>query len=123
MMSVPWSVSLLGIIMKQLLNHAHVQAFKERVRKAFNLVFDNPVGRPAKKALITVVGVFITLLGIILIVLPGPASLFIPIGLAILALEYPIARVWLRKFQRILTASAKKADQLIDRVFKRRARQ
>lgn len=109
--------------MKQLLNHVRVQAFKKRVSKAFNQVFDNPVGRPAKKALITVVGVFITLLGVILIVLPGPASLFIPIGLAILALEYPTARVWLRKFQRILTASAKKADQMIDKVFKRRARQ
>ncbi|PHS16344.1 MAG: hypothetical protein COA86_11930 [Kangiella sp.] len=109
--------------MKQHLNHIRVRAFRERVSKAFNQVFDNPVGRPAKKAIITVVGVFITLLGVILIVLPGPASLFIPIGLAILALEYPIARVWLRKFQRILTASAKKADQLIDKVFKRRARQ
>ncbi len=109
--------------MRQVLNHVRVQAFKKRVIGAFNQVFDNPVGRPAKKALITVVGVFITLLGIILIVLPGPASLFIPIGLAILALEYPIARTWLRKFQRLLTASAKKADRLVGRIFKRRMRQ
>lgn len=109
--------------MRQILNHVRVQAFKKRVIRAFNQIFDNPVGRPAKKALITVVGVFITLLGVILIVLPGPASILIPIGLAILALEYPIARKWLRKFQRTLTASAKRADQMVDKVFKRRARQ
>lgn len=87
-----------------------VEGFKKRVVQAFSDVFNNPVGRPAKKAIITVVGVMITLLGILLIVLPGPASLLIPIGLAILSLEYPIARKWLRKFQVVLTESAKKAD-------------
>jgi hypothetical protein len=108
--------------MRNVLNHTRVHAFKNRVKTAFNQVFDNPVGRPAKKAIITVIGVFITLLGVILIVLPGPASLFIPIGLAILSLEYPIAKKWLRKFQRILTASARKADHLVDKVLKRKVR-
>jgi hypothetical protein len=89
--------------------------FKQRVFQAFSDVFDNPVGRPAKKAIITVVGVVVTLLGLILIVLPGPASLLIPVGLAILSLEYPIARKWLRKFQAILSASAKKADAFFAR--------
>ena len=107
--------------MKRFLNHTRVRAFKKRVKDAFISVFDNPVGRPAKKAIITVVGVFLTLLGVILIVLPGPASLFIPIGLAILALEYPIARTWLRKFQRILSAMAQKADSFVERNFKRSA--
>jgi len=102
--------------MRNILNHTSVLAFKKRVKVSFNQVFDNPVGRPAKKAIITVVGVFITLLGVILIVLPGPASLFIPVGLAILRLEYPIAKIWLRKFQRILTACAKKADYFVDKV-------
>lgn len=90
--------------------HPQTEAFKQRIAKAFVDVFDNPVGRPAKKAIITVVGVCITCLGLVLIILPGPASLLIPIGLAILALEYPIARKWLRKFQAILSRSAKKAD-------------
>ena len=88
-----------------------LESFKQRVKQSFSDVFDNPIGRPAKKAIITVVGVCITCLGIILIILPGPASLLIPIGLAILALEYPIARKWLRKFQGILSTSAKKADE------------
>ena len=92
-----------------------VEAFKQRVIRAFSDVFDNPIGRPAKKAIITVVGVCITCLGLVLIFLPGPASLLIPVGLAILALEYPIARKWLRKFQSILSASAKKADDFFIR--------
>ena len=91
-------------------HHRRVKAFKERVKNAFRDVFDNPVGRPAKKAVITVVGVIVTLVGFMLIILPGPAFLLIPIGLGILALEYPIARKWLRKFQHWLSISARKAD-------------
>ncbi len=96
--------------LKPLLN-----VFLIRVRQSFKAVFDSPVGKPAKKAIITVVGVCITCLGVLLIILPGPASLLIPIGLAILALEYPIARRWLRKFQKILSVSAKKADEFFSK--------
>ncbi len=96
-----------------------IETFKLRVKRAFVDVFDNPIGRPAKKAIITVVGVCITCLGFLLIILPGPAFLLIPVGLAILALEYPIARKWLRKFQGLLASSAKKADDFFS---KRKAR-
>ena len=92
-----------------------IESFTQRIKRAFSEVFDNPVGRPAKKALITVVGVFVTLLGIVLFVLPGPGFLFVVIGLGILALEYPKARIYLRKFQGILSASAKKADDFFAR--------
>ena len=95
--------------------HTFLDFFKLRVKKAFSDVFDTPVGRPAKKAMITVVGVVITLLGVLLIILPGPAWILIPVGLAILAIEYPIARKWLRQFQKILSASAKKADDFISK--------
>ena len=95
--------------------HRQFEGFKRRVKGSFHEVFDNPVGRPAKKAVITVVGVFVTLLGCALIILPGPAFLLIPVGLAILAIEYPFARKWLRKFQRWMTASAKKADEFFER--------
>ena len=90
--------------------HPQIEKLKQRVKIIFCSIFDNPLARPAKKVVITVVGVFVTLLGILLIVLPGPAFLLIPVGLAILALEYPIARKWLRKCQRWMTISAKKAD-------------
>lgn len=71
--------------------------------------------RPAKKIIVTIAGLLMILTGVLLIVLPGPAMLFIPLGLVILATEYPIAKKWLRKFQRMLTASAKKADDFFAR--------
>jgi len=36
-------------------------------------------------------------IGVALLVLPGPAFVVIPLGLAILGLEFAWARVWLRK--------------------------
>ena len=86
------------------------RSLKSRIKNAFFEVFEHPVGRPAKKAVITVAGVLLTVLGFALIILPGPAFLLIPIGLAVLAIEYPVARKWLRKFQRWMTISAAKAD-------------
>jgi hypothetical protein len=41
--------------------------------------------------------------GVALLVLPGPAFVVIPVGLAILATEYAWARRWLRKAGRIAT--------------------
>jgi tellurite resistance protein TerC len=45
-----------------------------------------------KRAAITVAGFTVLLLGIAMIVLPGPAVLVIPAGLGILALEFGWAR-------------------------------
>ena len=46
----------------------------------------------ARKAAVAVVGVFVIVLGIILIPLPGPGTLIILGGLAILATEFEVAR-------------------------------
>jgi uncharacterized protein (TIGR02611 family) len=50
---------------------------------------------------VSVVGATVVLIGIALLVLPGPAFVVIPVGLAILATEYAWARRWLRKVRRI----------------------
>jgi uncharacterized protein (TIGR02611 family) len=50
--------------------------------------------RVAKRIVVAVVGGTVTLIGIALIVLPGPAFLIIPIGLSILATEF----VWAKRF-------------------------
>lgn len=50
-----------------------------------------------KRILVTVVGGTILLIGVTLLVLPGPAFLVIPLGLAILATEYVWARRWLKR--------------------------
>ena len=50
-----------------------------------------------RRIIVSVVGATVLLIGIALLVLPGPAFIVIPIGLAILATEYAWARHWLRK--------------------------
>jgi tellurite resistance protein TerC len=53
--------------------------------------------RWARRIAVAVVGGTVLLVGFALIVLPGPALVVIPLGLAILGLEFAWARVWLRK--------------------------
>ena len=50
-----------------------------------------------KRMAVTVLGGTILLIGLALVVLPGPAFLVIPIGLAIQATEYVWARRWLKR--------------------------
>ncbi len=52
--------------------------------------------RWARRIAISVVGGTVLLIGIALIVLPGPALVVIPVGLTILGLEFAWARRWLR---------------------------
>jgi uncharacterized protein (TIGR02611 family) len=54
-----------------------------------------------RRIIVSVVGATVLLIGIALLVLPGPAFIVIPIGLAILATEYAWARHWLRKARQI----------------------
>jgi uncharacterized protein (TIGR02611 family) len=51
--------------------------------------------RFAKRVIVSIFGMTVLLIGIAMIVLPGPAIVVIPIGLAILATEYAWARHWL----------------------------
>lgn len=50
----------------------------------------------ARRIVVGVVGTTVVLLGVALLVLPGPGLIVIPAGLAILALEFAWARRWLR---------------------------
>jgi tellurite resistance protein TerC len=66
------------------------------------LVFDekHPLYVPykvAKRIAIGIVGGSVLLVGIAMIVLPGPALVVIPAGLAILGIEFAWARSWLKK--------------------------
>lgn len=45
-----------------------------------------------KKVLVAIVGSIVLALGLVMLVLPGPAVIFIPLGLAILASEFRWAR-------------------------------
>ncbi len=60
-----------------------------------------------KRTIVSVVGFTILFLGIAMILLPGPAFILIPLGLGILASEYPWAR---RMLERIKGWIQRKAD-------------
>ena len=60
-----------------------------------------------KRVVIAVMGGTVLALGIVLIVLPGPAFLVIPAGLAILAIEFAWARRWLRSARAVLPRRSK----------------
>jgi hypothetical protein len=55
-----------------------------------------------KRIAILVLGSTVLVIGVALLVLPGPAFIVIPVGLAILAVEFAWARRWLRKAREFL---------------------
>ena len=59
--------------------------------------------RVAKRIVVVVIGGTVTLIGVALIVLPGPALIVIPIGLSILATEFLWAKRWLQKARKMAT--------------------
>ena len=63
--------------------------------------------KKVKRIIVAVVGGTVLVLGIVLIVLPGPAFLMIPAGLAILAIEFAWARRWLRSARAVLPRRSK----------------
>ena len=62
-----------------------------------------------KRIVIAIVGFTVLLLGVVMIILPGPAFIIIPLGLAILATEF----VWA---QRLLTKATAYFDKQRQRV-------
>jgi len=76
--------------------------------------------RMARRIAIFVVGSTVLAVGVALIVLPGPALVVIPVGLAILSIEFAWARSWLRKIRRSI--SSKSADTRSERAENHRDR-
>ena len=58
--------------------------------------------KKVKRILVAVAGMTVLAVGIVLVVLPGPAFLVIPAGLAILAIEFAWARRWLHNARSLL---------------------
>jgi uncharacterized protein (TIGR02611 family) len=67
--------------------------------ETFNARPDNGALRLAKRIVVAIIGSSVVLLGVVMIVTPGPAVLVIPAGLAILAVEFAWARRWLRRIK------------------------
>jgi len=72
----------------------------------------------ARRIAVAVVGSTVLAVGVALIVLPGPAVVVIPVGLAILSVEFAWARIWLKKVRRSI--SSQSAESRADRAEKHR---
>lgn len=68
----------------------------------------NGRGSLIRKIAVGIVGGAVLIAGIAMMVLPGPAFVVIPVGLAILATEFPCARRWLVKVKRASKGAVQK---------------
>ena len=80
----------------------------KRVQWIFARMHLDQVPEVVRKIVIAVIGTTVVLIGVALIILPGPAFIVIPIGLAILATEFIWARRVVKRGQ-IFVKRAKRA--------------
>lgn len=69
-------------------------------------------GRTVKRFFVALIGSTVLLIGIAMIILPGPALIVIPAGLAILATEFLWARRALRQCKGMVTKARRKSRLL-----------
>jgi tellurite resistance protein TerC len=69
------------------------------IRRAFHFTY-----KAARRIVVAVVGATVLLLGVLMIVTPGPAIVVIPVGLAILSIEFAWARHWLRRLREAISS-------------------
>lgn len=60
--------------------------------------------KAARRLVVAVVGVTVLLIGVVMLVTPGPAIVVIPVGLAILSLEFTWARLWLKRLRESISS-------------------
>ncbi len=57
----------------------------------------------ARRIAVVLVGFTVLVVGVVMIVMPGPAIILIPVGLAILGIEFAWARFWLAHVRKRLS--------------------
>lgn len=68
------------------------------IKRAFHFTY-----KAARRIVIGIVGATVLLIGVIMIVTPGPALVVIPVGLAILSIEFTWARAYLRRLRETIS--------------------
>ena len=86
------------------------------IRRTIDLTY-----KSARRIVISIVGATIVLLGLVMLVAPGPGLIVIPVGLAVLSIEFAWARHWLRKLRESISRAgqnnhARRAEAHRDRV-------
>jgi uncharacterized protein (TIGR02611 family) len=74
---------------------------KSVIKRAVHLTY-----KMARRIAIAVVGSTVLLIGLVMLVTPGPALVVIPVGLAILSVEFTWARLWLKKVRETISEQA-----------------
>lgn len=64
------------------------------IRRAFHITY-----KAARRIVVGVVGATVLLIGVVMLVTPGPALVVIPVGLAILSIEFTWARAWMKRLR------------------------
>jgi tellurite resistance protein TerC len=85
------------------------------IKRAFHLTY-----KAARRIVVGLVGLTVLLIGVVMIFTPGPALVVIPVGLAILSIEFAWARVWLRHLRESI--SSRNSNALNNRVEQHRRR-
>ena len=68
------------------------------IKKAVHITY-----KAARRIVVAVVGATVLLIGLVMIVTPGPAIVVIPVGLTILSIEFTWARMWLKKLRETIS--------------------
>jgi tellurite resistance protein TerC len=69
------------------------------IKRAIHITY-----KAARRIVIGVVGTTVVLLGVVMLVTPGPALIVIPVGLAILSIEFTFARRWLKRLRESISS-------------------
>jgi tellurite resistance protein TerC len=69
------------------------------IKRAFHFTY-----KAARRIVVGLVGLTVLVIGVIMIVTPGPALVLIPVGLAILSIEFAWARAWLRRLRESISS-------------------
>ncbi len=73
-----------------------------------------PLMKNVRKLVVSILGGLLLLVGVLMIILPGPAVIIIPLALVILNSQYPEkTRIFIKKFQRGLSGSATWMDKQV----------
>lgn len=73
------------------------------IKRAFHITY-----KAARRIVVGTVGVTVLLIGVVMLVTPGPALVVIPVGLAILSIEFAWARAWLKRLRESISNSNSK---------------
>ncbi len=107
------SILIVGIILSLLHRDRDEQIelpFAENIGRLYQITYTT-----SRRLIVTLVGVSVLIVGIIMIVTPGPAIIVIPAGLAILATEFIWARLLLKKVKDKLVHYSKESKAYFKR--------